>query len=163
MKPEERTWEAIVERCAKNPLLAPLDDGVYNADSLIKHNSRDFKTDGSPDASIVREVETWFKKLIADEDVIKSTKIDINTLGRIVAQSGATIDSFETFFVKTEKHKKTMLDIGVLRYPDSLEDNNGIDGVYNMRRYKPRSSVIDKLRDDVKDKAVKDAEDLLSF
>lgn len=56
MKPEERTWEAIVERCAKNPLLAPLDDGVHKADSLIKHNSRDFKTDGSPDASIVKEV-----------------------------------------------------------------------------------------------------------
>jgi len=35
--------------------------------------------------------------------------------------------------------------------------------VYNMRRYKPRSSVIDNLRKEVKDKAVKDAEDLLSF
>jgi hypothetical protein len=69
-------------------------------------------------AEDVHQVEAWFKNLIGDEDVINSTKIDINTLGRIVAQSGATIDSFETFFVKEEKHSKTMLDIGVLRYPD---------------------------------------------
>ena len=67
---------------------------------------------------MVLQVETWFQKLIQDEDVIKSTMIDINTLGRIVAQSGATIDSFESFFAKSEKHQKTMLDIGVLRYPD---------------------------------------------
>lgn len=39
-------------------------------------------------------------------------------MARIVAQSGATIDSFETFWVKTETHEQTMIDIGVLRFPD---------------------------------------------
>ncbi|KDR77777.1 hypothetical protein GALMADRAFT_65750, partial [Galerina marginata CBS 339.88] len=36
----------------------------------------------------------------------------------IVAQTGATVDSFESFFAKTEKHEKTIVDIGVLRFPD---------------------------------------------
>lgn len=51
-------------------------------------------------------------------DVLAATKIDINVLGRIVASSGATIDSFESFFAKHEHHEQTMLDIGILRYPD---------------------------------------------
>ena len=36
----------------------------------------------------------------------------------IVAQSGATITSFEEFFFRTEEHSKDIIDIGVLRYPD---------------------------------------------
>ncbi|KAF5632674.1 hypothetical protein F52700_6210 [Fusarium sp. NRRL 52700] len=183
----QRSWDTIVSLCAQNPLLAPLDEGVSRSDSLIKNSSGDFKTDGSPDSGIVKEVNAWFKKLISDEDVINSTKIDIDVLGRIVAQSGATIDSFEAFFAKTEEHEKTLVNIGVLRYPDMdnpffkiyriqltawskservlfhQEDQNGIQGLFNMRRYKPRGSVIDNLRQEVKQKACQDAEDLLSF
>lgn len=57
-------------------------------------------------------------KFIEDEDVLESTKIDINVLGRIVAQTGATVDSFEAFFAKSEHHEQTIIDIGVLRFPD---------------------------------------------
>ncbi len=46
-------------------------------------------------------------------------KFDINVLAEIVATTGAAIDSFLTFFVKFEHHEKTVVDIGVLRYPDS--------------------------------------------
>lgn len=45
-------------------------------------------------------------------------QIDINILADIVATTGATIDSFITFFAKKEHHEKTIVDIGVLRYPD---------------------------------------------
>ncbi len=47
-----------------------------------------------------------------------SGKIDIKVLADIVATTGAAIDSFETFFAKNEHHEKTVVDIGVLRYPD---------------------------------------------
>jgi hypothetical protein len=56
LSPKERTWKALVSKGAQNPLLAPLDDGVMKTDSLIKRSSSDFKTDGSPDDSIVKEV-----------------------------------------------------------------------------------------------------------
>lgn len=39
-------------------------------------------------------------------------------MANIVAQTGATVDSFETFWAKHESHEQTMLDIGVLRFPD---------------------------------------------
>lgn len=42
----------------------------------------------------------------------------MDVISKIVAQIGATIDSFETFWFKTETHEQTMLDIGVLRFPD---------------------------------------------
>ena len=63
LKPEQRTWEALISKCAQNPLLAPLDDGVTVADSLIKSSSNFFKTDGSPDDGIVREVCESFVEL----------------------------------------------------------------------------------------------------
>ena len=57
-------------------------------------------------------------KLINDADVLAATQIDIKVLAQIVAQTGATIDSFETLVVKKESHDKTLVDIGVLRFPD---------------------------------------------
>lgn len=49
---------------------------------------------------------------------MRSTKIDIKVLANIVAQTGATVDAFVTVFYKEEKHEKTVVDIGVLRFPD---------------------------------------------
>lgn len=49
---------------------------------------------------------------------MQSTKIDVDVLAKIVAQTGATVDSFEAFFAKHEYHEKTLVDIGVLRFPD---------------------------------------------
>ncbi|EEB98354.1 hypothetical protein MPER_02151 [Moniliophthora perniciosa FA553] len=37
----------------------------------------------------------------------------------IVAQTGATITSVESAFYKKERHDKTLVDIGVLRFPES--------------------------------------------
>jgi hypothetical protein len=50
--------------------------------------------------------------------VLKSTSIDIKVMAHIVAQTGATIDSFPALIYKNEYHSKTMVDIGVLRFPD---------------------------------------------
>lgn len=55
---------------------------------------------------------------MSDPDVLNSTKIDINVLANIVAQTGAAVDSFESFFAKEEHQEQTLVDIGVLRFPD---------------------------------------------
>lgn len=57
-------------------------------------------------------------KLINDGDVLRSTQIDVTVLANIVAQTGATVDSLETLVWKQETHEKTLVDIGVLRFPD---------------------------------------------
>ncbi|KAG0050057.1 hypothetical protein BGZ83_005178 [Gryganskiella cystojenkinii] len=183
---DQRSWENVTSTLAQNSLLKPLDDGIARSDKLIKDGTNFFKVDGSPDPTIVKEVNSWFTKLISDEDVLRSTKIDINALAAIVAWTGATIDSFEAFFGKAEYHERTVVDIGVLRYPDIDQpyfklyrikltawsdctrvlfvqnDKNGITGEYNVRRYGPRESVIQELKQETLRKAVQEADDLFA-
>jgi hypothetical protein len=131
---QQRSWEKVLEVMMQNPLLQPDESGISRADKILKEETNVFKVDGSPDQNIVREVskpsyrfgydltcfqvETWFINLLYDDDVYKSTAIDIKVMANIVAQTGATIDSFPTAFYKNEYHEKTMVDIGVLRFPD---------------------------------------------
>ncbi|KAJ7915222.1 hypothetical protein B0H13DRAFT_2324595 [Mycena leptocephala] len=119
-------------------------------------------------------------------NVLKSTAIDIKVMAHIVAQTGATIDSFPALIYKNEYHEKTMVDIGVLRFPDIdhphfklyhirlvawsdsrrilfvQKDVNGITGEFNSRIFRPRASVIQGLTEDIKKKAIKEAEDLFA-
>lgn len=134
MPPQQRSWEKVLEVMMQNPLLEPEASGISRADKLIKEETNFFKVDGSPHLDVVREVnktnyhfgcdltcfqiETWFINLIQDDDVLKSTAIDIKVLGNIVTQTGATIDSFPALIYKNEYHEKPMVDIGVLRFPD---------------------------------------------
>ncbi|KAJ7819293.1 hypothetical protein B0H13DRAFT_2378462 [Mycena leptocephala] len=160
--------------------------GISRAEKLVKDETNFFKVDGSPDPNVVREVENWFIDLINDDDVLKSTAIDIKVMAHIVAQTGATIDSFPALIYKNEYHEKTMVDIGVLRFPDIdhphfklyhirlvawsdsrrilfvQKDVNGITGEFNSRIFRPRASVIQGLTEDIKKKAIKEAEDLFA-
>ncbi|KAJ7083763.1 hypothetical protein C8R44DRAFT_991939 [Mycena epipterygia] len=183
---QQRSWEKVLEIMMQNPLLEPEASGISRADKLVKEETNVFKVDGSPDHNIVREVETWFINLIQDDDVLKSTSIDIKVMANIVAQTGATIDSFPTVIYKNEYHEKTLVDIGVLRFPDIdhphfklyrikliawsdsrrilfvQKDENGITGEFNSRIFKPRASIIHELSESVKKQAVKEAEDLFA-
>lgn len=136
----ERTWDKIVSTMLQCSLVEPAGEVITRADTLTKSGTNVFKLDGSPDNAIVKEVhtyspsplssrshclppsltqvESWFTALIDDKDILRSTQIDVNVLAQIVAQTGATIDSFETFFFKQESHEKTLIDIGILRFPD---------------------------------------------
>ncbi|KAF8206652.1 hypothetical protein K438DRAFT_1962984 [Mycena galopus ATCC 62051] len=182
---EERTWDKIIAIFMQNPLIEPVDTPTANivrADKLIKKDSNWFKVDRHKDDGVAREVLSWFTTLISDEDVLNSTKIDIKVFADIVATTGAAIDSFLSFFSKTEHHEKTVVDIGVLRYPDidhpyfkvyrikisawsdttritfHAEDANGITGEYNVRLFKPRDSVISGMKAETKKKASEEAD-----
>ncbi|KAJ7839489.1 hypothetical protein B0H13DRAFT_1911236 [Mycena leptocephala] len=183
---QQRTWEKMLELMMQNLLLEPEVSGISRAEKLVKDETNFFKVDGSPDPNVVREVENWFIDLINDDDVLKSTAIDIKVMAHIVAQTGATIDSFPALIYKNEYHEKTMVDIGVLRFPDIdhphfklyhirlvawsdsrrilfvQKDVNGITGEFNSRIFRPRASVIEGLTADVKKKAIKEAEDLFA-
>ena len=67
----------------------------------------------------MREVEEWFReKLVTDHDVLKDTQIGIHEIAKIVASTGAYISDFGAFFHKHTVQRKTLLDIGILRFPD---------------------------------------------
>jgi hypothetical protein len=52
-------------------------------------------------------------------------------LAGIVAQTGATVDAFkfETVLYKKEQHEKTLIDIGVLRFPDINNPHFKVGGI----------------------------------
>ncbi|KAI4721258.1 hypothetical protein E4T48_02464 [Aureobasidium sp. EXF-10727] len=183
--PEQRSWDKVVECCMQNPLMEPKDDKpISREDSLLEESTSAFKVDGSPDNIIVQKVATWFHNLIDDQDILDSTKIDINTLGRIVAQTGATVTDLESVFGKEEVHEQTMVDIGILRYPDLdnpffkvyriqliaksackrvlfvQDDKNGIHGHFDCRKFKPRESVTKSMTSEARGKAVNYANNL---
>ncbi|KAJ7827804.1 hypothetical protein B0H13DRAFT_2680337 [Mycena leptocephala] len=182
---KDRSWDKVISVFMQNPLIEPVETltaNIVRADKLIKVGSNFFKVERQYDDGVVREVHSWFTKLIADEDVLNSTKIDINVFAGIVATTGAAIDSFGAFFAKNEHHEKTVVDIGVLRYPDmdhpyfkvyrikltAWSDTKRI--IVFQRHYwpiqhasfKPRDSVIEGMKAQTKKKAIQEADDMFA-
>lgn len=59
------------------------------------------------------------QELISDDDIFRSVKMDeVKTLANIVGQTGATANAFFSAFYKDERHERTLVDIGVLRFPN---------------------------------------------
>ena len=56
--------------------------------------------------------------MIQDEEILKSTRIDIDAMAKIVAKTGAAVESLTTFFRNRTFVEKTVIDIGFLRFPD---------------------------------------------
>ncbi|CAM9204320.1 unnamed protein product, partial [Choristocarpus tenellus] len=187
-KLKDKSWQNVIGALTQNSLLEPMNESeISRSDKLIKDGGTSaFKFDGSPDSTIVKEVQSWFVDFIKDDDVLSATGIDIEVLAKIVASSGASVDSFEAFFGKHEYHEQTVIEIGVLRYPDienpyfkvyriqltawsdsrrvlMVENNkNGITGEYNCRKYKPRASTIAGLKEETRAQAIQEAEDLFA-
>ncbi|KAH6557665.1 hypothetical protein KP509_1Z101300 [Ceratopteris richardii] len=165
----------------KNLLLEPYDEVIERRDDFIKGGSSYFRIGENEDAAVVREVKSWFQYLVNDQDILHDTNIDIDLCARIVAATGARIESFPTIFYKENKVEGEVLDIAVLRYPDidkpffkiyrikltawaicrriltTETHSNGITGEFVCRKYKPRESVVKALRADIKEEAAKQA------
>merc|ERR1711874_799867 len=194
-------WETVLSIMNQNPYVEAMPDTdarvqalkrtfKQNEDTKYAQFTKDFGTkwfqnDGC-NKTVVNKVLTWFRTFIGDGDVLRATSIDINVLAKIVACQGASVDNFATLFIKKKYTERTMLDIGVLRYPDFerpyfklyriklkawanchrvcwIENNeNGIQGEFSLKLFQPRASYIDSLKDEVKKCIVKAMEDELT-
>ncbi|KAJ4115367.1 hypothetical protein NW768_011219 [Fusarium equiseti] len=160
---KDRTYEKIVELFSQSPLVKMDGKGTSKSDSLIKNDQAQFKTDGSPDAAIVKEVADWFQRFVKDQEILDATNIDINVLGRIVAQSGATVKDPSTIF-HAKEHAEKSLDVAGIRYPEPNRPKFSIfrihltawsdsDQMYETS-YVPREELMSGLRDEVRQKAI---------
>ncbi|KLO05173.1 hypothetical protein SCHPADRAFT_947134 [Schizopora paradoxa] len=185
MPAEDRTWDNVISVFKNNEYFEPIETPEGSIDrpsKLIKTSESVFQFKREFDEGTVHEVEEWFTNLIQDEDVLKSTKIDIKVLADIVATTGAVIEDIATFIRRNEYHEKTVVDIGVLRYPDIEhpyfkvfriqltawsetkhivivnEDSNGITGQYNMQLFKPREDIIAGIKAKTRKEALAEAD-----
>jgi len=180
---DERTWGTIMEAVRQNGLFeAAPEDEMTRVKSLIREGHHTFKFDGSPEPATVREVEAWFDELISDHEIRQATEIDINVVAKIVAQTGAAVTGILNLFTKGEYHEQTIVDIGVLRFPDPSHpfiklyriqlkawshcnrvlatqlDRNGITGDFHSHILRPHKELINKLAPETLRKAVEEAE-----
>ncbi|KAH7404622.1 hypothetical protein KP509_15G034900 [Ceratopteris richardii] len=178
-------WSLIVPVMSQNLLHEPYDKVIERSDDLIKKGSSYFRIGENEDEAVVREVKSWFQYLVNDEDILDDTNIDIDLCARIVAATGARIESFPTIFYKENKVEGEVLDIAVLRYPDIHEPlfkiycinltawatcrrilttethSNGITGEFVCRKYKPREVVMKALLPHIdQEEAAKQAQEM---
>ena len=64
---------------------------------------------------------------------------------------------FQMFRIKLKAYRKSF------RVTVIQKDESGIKGEYNMQKFRPRREVIEKLRQDIVDKAVAEVENLFNF
>ncbi|EJD46518.1 hypothetical protein AURDEDRAFT_164346 [Auricularia subglabra TFB-10046 SS5] len=178
--PQGRTWTAIMGTLTQCSVLDPCPDSDINrADCYYADRTNWFKKSENYDA-VVKEVQAWFTKLIVDPDILKlRSAVDLKVVSSIVAHAGNVAEGLCLY--KKEKREKTLLDVGMVRYPDPehpfikvyrielrawydsrvvlgrARDQNGIVGEFSARTFKPRNSVIEQMRLTVLEKAVSEA------
>ncbi|KAL1900762.1 hypothetical protein Cpir12675_000776 [Ceratocystis pirilliformis] len=179
--PSQRKWKTIEQAFTEKNHVESSGEPVHRKDMLLKKEVHAFKMSGAADVDIVK---LWFHNLVNDSDVLAATPIPIEELAEIVAWSGATVTDIGTAIYKSEKHEKKIMDIGILRFPDSIHpyfkvyhitlkawsyssrmvtvqsDNNGIEGEFYSRIFKPRKEILAKMNPEVIQKAVPEAESM---
>ncbi|KAG7090534.1 hypothetical protein E1B28_009643 [Marasmius oreades] len=150
-------------------------------------SSSDFKFDGSPDPNLVQKVMVWWEgQACPDPDIRNDSKLDIDSLAKVVAWSGAAITDFWNVWSKHERHERTLLEVGVMRYPTIAhpyfkiyriqllawsdcsrtvwhqEDKNGIKSTVTSQIFKPNNEVLDKVKKETMKAAVTEIDDLFS-
>jgi len=177
------TFQDFASAMLQNALLEQMDQ-----EAIFRNDIKQFGSFGlagkGVDEKIIKSVATWFENLVQDTDVLAATKINIEDYGNIVAATDAAIENFETIFLKQKEVKRSIVDVGVLRYPDIdnpffklfrirldayrksfrvlmvQKDESGIKGTYEAMKFVPRKSVMDKLKADTLSKAAAEAESM---
>jgi len=124
----DKSWESVVSELMLNPSLEPMDDfmACSRKDSLANDSWGAVKFDEITDKNVLNDVEAWFSSLISvsgDEDVINSTRIDIRSLGNIVASTGAScVEYCATLTLKLHTSKRIVSNLRrgpILRLPST--------------------------------------------
>jgi len=182
----ELTFAKAVEVLTKNTILELEGQPIHKTDSIRKGGSNAFKFDSGTDSGIVREVNSWFVNFIGDDDIIRACGFTIDSVAKIVATSGASIDSFESFFSADNSTSKNVLNVGILRYPDVdqphfklfrielnawsrtsrilfvSDESSGLDGDFQMSIFKPNDVQMAALSAETKQLFVDDAEKMFA-
>lgn len=165
------TWNQVKSKFSQSPFFKIRRNSYKHISDTYRHNTGlTVDIDGSPDGEIVKEVKDWFNNTLlgGDNDIIHSTKININSFANIVAATGVAVTGINLIY-GSERRDKTILDIGVVRFPDRdtpcvkvyriklhawsdstrvffIEDNtNGIDGEFDCIEFEANSKAMERL------------------
>ncbi|CAI9724080.1 Hypothetical predicted protein [Octopus vulgaris] len=168
----------------KQNVLLKSDDGDDIIRSRFKSYSQTRFAQNSVDEEIVNEVIDWFKnEVVVDPDVLAATKIDIVDFANFVAATGAALDSLAALFVKRDYAERSVVDLGIIRYPDLdhpffklfriqlfayrkntriafvQNDKSGIKGQFESKIFRPQTTVLKQMAESVRRKAMQEAQE----
>jgi len=181
------SWENIQGCFNTNTTLESMGDPEEITKDYVSDTDHDFKFDGSPDPSLVQKVMNWWdSEACPDPDIRNDSKLDVDSLAKIVAWTGATVTNFLEVFGKHERHERRLLEVGVMRFPSIAdphfkiyriklfawsdcrrilwhqEDKNGIQSVVTSQKFKPNKKVLEKVSDEATKKAAHEVDDMFA-
>ena len=174
-------WADIVSTMKQNVLFEEAEyDKEHNQYAIhtYKRNSTDFfKFNGDPDDDTVQSIKNWFINDVLDtfdpemKEVTGVLKDDtFEKLARIVASTGASVNSLSGIIRRADYEDYTVADIGLIRYPSNenpkariyrlkincwrhckrilaIEDNeNGLTIEIDSKEFVPREEVVKEMR-----------------
>ena len=182
------SWEQTLKTMSDNKSVNEiLERRIDKNESYIINSNDFFKVDGSPNDADIQSIHSWFVNLIGSEDIEKSLKVDINSVAKVAAQTGATVTSLASLVRKHERHEKIVTDVGMIRFPDitnpsfqvfrikliawadstrtlAFEQNSrGVTCVYSFRKYEPNAEFSKQVKADVLALAVKEAAEIFKI
>jgi len=181
------TWTNIQGCFNANTTLESVGDPEEINEQFVSDSTHDFKFNGDPDPKLVQEVMNWWaSKACPDPDIRNDSKLDVESLAKIVAWTGATVTNFVDFWSKHERHEQSLLEVGVMRFPSIADphfkiyriklfawsdcsrtvwhevDKNGIRSVVTSQKFKPNKSVLDKVKEEATKKAANEVDDMFA-
>ncbi|KAF8637026.1 hypothetical protein AX17_003095 [Amanita inopinata Kibby_2008] len=179
-------WHTVEGCFNTNPTAEPMDaTAVEVSNVLTSCKEINFNFDGTPDPAMMSRVMHWWEsEAIPNPDIRTDSRIDVDMLARIVAQSGAAVKDLFTLVKHDCYEERGVFEIGVMRYPTIEEpyfmlyrirvsayaecrrvlwhetNNNGIRSTLTYRRYKAKESFIGRLRKQVVQQAVEEIDAL---
>ncbi|KAF9255047.1 hypothetical protein L218DRAFT_967604 [Marasmius fiardii PR-910] len=97
------TWNRILGVFYSNPFLVSISGSERIVKEFVSETSANFKFEGSPDPELVQKVMMWWEyEACPDPDIRADSRLDIDSLAKVVAWSGATITNLSNFLSKRQ-------------------------------------------------------------
>jgi hypothetical protein len=182
----KRNWNSVMSTLKNNPLIEEIPDANVHRDVGYENDEKSGRNRQPND----HPFSNWFEtNLISDNNVIEDTAFDMDALEKIIAQPGTTNVEPATP-PRNHYARKQLVDISILRFPDL--DNpfiqvyrlqlaawnsityrmksrqirqiirNGVDGVFDSTKFRPRESVLRSIAAHVIAGAVAEIDDLFA-
>lgn len=121
-------WENTVAALNNCDALVQIKDSHRRSVKTWSKSTTDFfKFDGSADSEDVEKLATWFKEVMCEfnpkiyENSTLVREGVVEKLAAIANETGARVESFESFFTATDSHRDRVLEISIIRFPTKDE------------------------------------------
>lgn len=187
-----KTYSDALKSMKQNPVMGGNADlFIKREDEFIPSVDSFWKFKGNPSTHTVKTVNTWFEKLIGDEQVLAEMNLTEGDIGYLVKSISTILKTLKTDCLQNDLSiiERGVISLPVVRFPTKLENNiviynidvnawiqcktgnmitdaidslksnpnfgGGLTGSFLTATFAPRDSVINNLKPEIKEKAIR--------